>query len=57
MEQRHHPEGVGGLYPQTAEGAAPSPRDGGETEETGEHQPLAAAPHTGGEEGEEPKSF
>lgn len=47
MEQRNHPEGVGGLYPQTAEGTTESPRDGGETEEAGEHQPLPAPPHTG----------
>ncbi len=54
VEQRNHPEGVCGLHPQTAEGTAESPRDGGETEEAGEHQPLPAAPHTGegGEGGE-----
>lgn len=51
MEQRDHPEGVGRLHPKTAEGAAESPRDGGETEEAGEHQPHPAAPHTGEEEG------
>ena len=49
MEQRHHPEGVGGLHPETSEGAAQSPRDGGETEEAGEHQPLSAAAHPGEE--------
>ena len=55
VEQRDHPEGIGRLHPKTAEGAAESPRDGGETEEAGEHQPHPAAPHTGeeGEEGEE----
>ena len=48
MEQRNHLEGVCGLHPQTAERTAESPRDGGETEEAGEHQPLPAAPHSGG---------
>lgn len=47
MEQRDHPEGVGGLHPQAAEGAAEGPGDGGEAEEAGEHQPLPAAAHTG----------
>lgn len=51
VEQRNHPEGVGGLHPQTAERTTESPRDGGETEEAGEHQPLPAAPHTGEEGG------
>lgn len=53
MEQRNHPKGVGGLHPQTAEGATESPRDGGAAEEAGDHQPLPAAPHTGEEEEEE----
>lgn len=47
MEQRDDPEGVGGLHSQIAERTAESPRDGGETEEAGEHQPLPAAPHSG----------
>lgn len=47
MEQGHHPQGLGGLHPQAAEGAAEGPRDGGETEEAGECQPLTAAAHTG----------
>ena len=47
MEQRNHPEGVGGLHPQTAERPAEGTRDGGQAEEAGEHQPLAAAAHTG----------
>lgn len=51
MEQRNHPEGVGGLHPQAAEGTAQSPRDGGEAEEAGEHQPFADAPHTGEQRG------
>lgn len=51
MEQRNHPEGVGGLHPQTAERTTASPRDGGEAEEAGDHQPLPAAPHPGEEGG------
>lgn len=47
MEQRNHPEGVGGLHPQTAEGAAASAGDGGETGEAGGRQPLPAAARTG----------
>lgn len=50
MEQRNHPEGVGGLHPQTAERTTASPRDGGEAEEAGDHQPLPAAPYPGEEE-------
>lgn len=47
VEQGNHPEGLGGLHPQAAEGAAACPGDGGETEEAGERQPLAAAAHSG----------
>lgn len=49
MEQRHHPEGVGGLHPQAAERTAAGARDGGEATEAGDHQPLAAAAHPGDE--------
>lgn len=48
MEQRDHPEGIGGLHPQTAERTAENPRDGGKAKEAGDHQPLPATPHTGG---------
>lgn len=51
VEQRNHPEGVGGLHSQTTERTTQSPRDGGETEEAGEHQPLPSATHTGEEGG------
>ncbi|KAM6929657.1 transcription factor E3a isoform 2-T2 [Lycodopsis pacificus] len=47
VEQRNHPEGVGGLHPKTAEGTTESQRAGGETEEAGEQQPGAAAACTG----------
>lgn len=47
MEQRNHPEGIGGLHPQTAERTTEISRNGGETEEAGEHQPISAAQDTG----------
>lgn len=47
VEQRHHPEGVGGLHPQAAERAAAGAGDGGEAAEAGDHQQLAADAHPG----------
>lgn len=55
VEQRHHPEGVGGLHPQAAKRTAAGARDGGEAAEAGDHQPLAAAAHPGEERGVGPR--
>lgn len=49
MEQGHHPEGLGRLHPQAAEGAAAGTRDGGAAAPAGDHKPLAAAAHPGEE--------
>lgn len=49
MEQRNHPESVSRLHPETAERSTESQRNGGETEEAGEHQLLTAAAHSGEE--------
>lgn len=47
LEQRHHPEGLGGVHPLAAEGAAARQGAGESTEEAGTSQQAAAAEDPG----------
>ena len=47
VEQGHHPEGVRGLHPQAAAGAAAGQGAGEPAEEAGAHQPPSHVEDTG----------
>lgn len=47
LEQRHHPEGLGGLHQEAAEGAAEGQGGGYASEKAGAHEPQPPATHPG----------